>query len=159
MRLLMTLLAMPVLFAANPELLKVKSVYLLPMGSGLDQYLANQLLKSGTYVVVTDPANADAVFTDTIGPALEHKLAELYPVAKVAKEDEEEEEEKVKTEEPAKLTFRRGGRGMVFLIERKSRQVVWSTFELPRDSRPGSLDKSAQKIVDQLKKDLGPKIQ
>jgi hypothetical protein len=156
MRLLMTLLAMPVLFAANPELLKVKSVYLLPMGSGLDQFLANQLLKSGIYVVVTDPANADAVFTDAIGPALEHKLAELYPVVK---EDEEEDEEKVKTEEPAKLTFRRGGRGMVFLVERKSRQVVWSTFELPRDTRPGSLDKSAQKIVDQLKKDLGAKIQ
>lgn len=142
------LFALPLLIGANPELLKVKSVYLLPMSNGLDQYLANHLLKNGTYVVVTDPANADAVFTDALGPALERKLAELYP---------SEEEEEGNVDDQPKSAFRRG-RGMVFLVERKSRQVVWSAYELPRDSRPQSLDRSARKIADELKKHLTVKL-
>jgi len=142
------LFALPLLIGANPELLKVKSVYFLPMSNGLDQYLANHLLKNGTYVVVTDPANADAVFTDSLGPALERKLAELYP--------SEEEEEEQKAESPGG-NFRRG-RGMVFLVERKSRQVVWSAYQLPRDTRPQSLDRSARKIAEDLKKHLTAKV-
>ena len=68
-------------FAANvhPGLAEVKRVYLLPMSGGLDQYLANRLTKVGRFEVVTDPANADAVFTDRLGPAFEDKWNELYP--------------------------------------------------------------------------------
>lgn len=68
--------------ASNPELKSVKSVYLLPMANGFDQYLANQILQSSLYVVVADPQGADAVLTDSLGPSFERKMAELYPVKK-----------------------------------------------------------------------------
>src|SRR5438105_4290906 len=74
----------------HPALPEVKRVYLLPMTSGLDQYIANWLTKAGRFEVVTDPANADAIFTDRLGPAFEQKWAELYPPPKT--EDEENHE-------------------------------------------------------------------
>ena len=51
----------------------------------------------------------------------------------------------------------RRGRGVVFLVERKSKQVVWSTYARPRDARPETIDKTAQTITARLKKDLGGK--
>lgn len=157
MKWLLFFLLVPALSAANPELLKVKSVYLLPMASGMDQYLANALQGSNLYVVVTDPAAADAVFTDSIGPTFERKWKEIYPP--VQPEAEEEEETEVKQDSGSAVpvsTFRRG-RGVVFLVERKSKQVVWSTFAPPKDARPGTIDKTAQAIALRLKKDLGGK--
>jgi hypothetical protein len=63
----------------QPELLQVKTVYMLPMRFGLDQYLANELVRSGVVRVVLDPAKADAVFTDRVGDAVEQKLNAMYP--------------------------------------------------------------------------------
>lgn len=148
MRLIVSLLALCSLFAANPQLANVKSVYLLPMANGMDQYLANHLRAAGNYVVVTDPQAADAVFTDSVGPVFERKLAELYPPKEV-----EEDEEKAEKEQFPVSTFRRG-RGVVFLVERKSRQVVWSTYEKPRDVRADSVNQAAQRIAQRLNKEL-----
>ena len=39
----------------------------------------------------------------------------------------------------------------------KSRDVLWSTFALPKDSRPATLERTAEKITTELKKDLGRK--
>lgn len=156
MKWLLSFLLVPALSAANPELLKVKSVYLLPMASGMDQYLANALQGSNLYVVVTDPAAADAVFTDSIGPTFERKWKELYPPVQAETEEEEEEVKQDGGSTVPVSTFRRG-RGVVFLVERKSKQVVWSTFAPPRDSRPATIDKTAQAIASRLKKDLGGK--
>jgi hypothetical protein len=150
MRCLLFALLATALVAANPELMKVKSVYLLPMASGMDQYLANRLQGSDVYVVTTDPQAADAIFTDTLGPAFERKFDELYP----AKREDEEED---KTQEPARINSFRKGRGMIFLVERRTRQVVWSTYEAPKNASSASLDRAAQRIVDRLRKTLDPK--
>ena len=74
--------------AANPELPNVKTVYMMQMSNGLDQYLANQLTKRGIFEVVTDPDIADAVFTDRIGTGFEQKWTELYPPPPPPKEEE-----------------------------------------------------------------------
>ena len=63
----------------QPELLQVKTVYMLPMRFGFDQYLASELVHSGTVRVVLDPAKADAVFTDRLGDAVQQKLNAMYP--------------------------------------------------------------------------------
>jgi hypothetical protein len=63
----------------QPELLQVKTVYMLPMRFGFDQYLASELVRSGTVRVVLDPAKADAVFTDRVGDAVQQKLNAMYP--------------------------------------------------------------------------------
>lgn len=65
--------------ASNPQLLQVQSVYILPMGSGMDQFLANRLARFAKMQVVSDPQHADAVLTDRLGEPFEKKLDELYP--------------------------------------------------------------------------------
>ena len=65
--------------AATPELKQVKKVYFLQLTGGIDQYLAQHLITGNTIEVVTDPALADAIFSDRIGETLEQKLTELYP--------------------------------------------------------------------------------
>lgn len=145
-------LLLPLLLAGtNPNLLKVKSVYLLPMSNGMDQYLANQLRASGIYVVVSDPKAADGIFTDSLGPAFEKKMTELYP----PEVDEEAEESRESGE--GRVTVNRKGRGMVFLVERGSRHVVWSTYEPSKNTLPHHLDQAAKRITQRLKKDLGLK--
>src|SRR5438270_355928 len=52
----------------------VKTVYLLPMANGLDQFLAIKLTTGVILQVVTDPQKADAVLTDHVGGGLEQKL-------------------------------------------------------------------------------------
>ncbi len=74
-----SLLAAAAFASVNPQLHEVKRVYILAMGSGMDQYLANQLTKAGLFEVVTDPKKADAIVTDNVGEAFQKKLDELYP--------------------------------------------------------------------------------
>ena len=145
---MLVLLSLSALSAAGPELRNVKSVYLLPMANGFDQYLANQLQASNLYVVVANPQAADAVITSAIGPAFERKMDELY----VEKADEEEGDLKGNDSVP-RGNFRRG-QGMVFIVERKSRQVVWSAYEPSKDARSGSLDQAARRVTERLKKEL-----
>src|ERR1700733_16127140 len=66
--------------SVNPQLHEVKRVYILGMGGGMDQYLANQLTSSGVFEVVTDPKKADAIVTDNVGEAFQKKLDDLYVV-------------------------------------------------------------------------------
>ena len=47
----------------GPPAAGARSVYLLPMGHGLEQFLANHLASSGAFQVVTDPALADDLKT------------------------------------------------------------------------------------------------
>ena len=65
--------------ASNPQLMQVQSVYILPMGGGMDQFLANRLTRFGKIQVVADPQRADAILTDRLGEVFEKRLDELYP--------------------------------------------------------------------------------
>ena len=158
--------------AANPELPNVKTVYMMQMTNGLDQYLANQLTKRGVFEVVTDPDIADAVFTDRIGTAFEQKWAELYPPPPPPKEVEEEKDTKENKESakngktmdtientvaPAVHMSSFGkGRGNVFLVSRKTRAIVWSHYAIPKDGRSKSMNSLADKVINQLTEDLKP---
>src|ERR1700722_1644130 len=62
----------------RPELMEVRSVYLLPMTYSLDQFLAIRLTKGGVLQVVTDPNLADAIVTEHIGTGLEEQMKSLY---------------------------------------------------------------------------------
>ena len=158
--------------ALRPELAQVKNVYLLPMAQGLDQYLANHLNRRGIYQIVADPAMADAVFTEQLGRDFEHRFNELYPSPeKLAKEKEEKEakdKDKDKDEKPGddsaetslkdqmvmrSSSFSRG-RGNVFLVDVKSRRVVWSFHLRPQNSNPREINQTAEQIVERLDRDL-----
>jgi hypothetical protein len=47
--------------------------------------------------------------------------------------------------------------GTVFLVDAKSRQVVWSVFDPPKDFTGKEMNRTASDIVSRLKRDLNPK--
>ena len=124
---------------------EVQSVYLLPMAGGLDQHLANRL--TGVFRVVTDPKLADAIFTEQLGAPFELKLAELYPPPK----PDEEKAEKDDRQAPPVPSFARG-KGTIFLVDLKSRAVIWSAYQKRSGSAPDTMDRAAVQIVQQIKK-------
>jgi hypothetical protein len=179
----LALLAASVPAAVNPELKQVNTVYILSMGSGMDQYLANRLTTLGVFQVVTDPQKADAVITDKLGETFETKFKELYPPpappapptppppAKDAKDDKDskslvpvEKTTKDDKDKPDESGARRVGsfnrsRGNIFIVDRKSKNVIWSVYERPKDSTPGEMSKTAGRVVKRLRDDLTDKKQ
>ncbi|MGA7416274.1 MAG: hypothetical protein WBW33_37735 [Bryobacteraceae bacterium] len=179
----------------SPELLHIKTVYIMPMRLGFDQYLANQLSQSGLLRVVTDPKKADGILTDHLGESFEARLDEINPPPKpppppaaeaaptapkgtsdAAKStDPAEGQPEIKTKvKKAKSTATdaigtesspppRGsfssGRGNVFLVDKTSRVVLWSTFEQLDSAQPANLTHIAVYVVKDLKHALQlPKV-
>ena len=164
------------LVLAAAELSGVHAVYLFPMSRGMDQYLANRLTNDHVFRVVTDPKLADAFFSDRLGDALQAQLDAALPKPAPPKEaPKEAAKDAAKPAEPARSgssgmfsdpvnkldnpamnsSFGRG-KGNVFLVDAKSRQVVWSTFDPPKDDTSKQLDRTASDIVNRIKKDLNP---
>lgn len=167
------LFLIPILASASwaaDGLAQVQSVYLLPMGNGLDQYLAQRLTRESVFSVVTDPKLADAVFTDQIGAGFERRLVELFPAPEPRQESEGKEKKKDADEEDRALsaqlkresdfrpvsTFHRG-KGNLFLVDLKSKRVIWSVYEPAKNARAKEIEKTCGRISEQLRKDLGRK--
>ncbi|MBI5083508.1 MAG: hypothetical protein HZB13_02785 [Acidobacteria bacterium] len=150
---------------AGPELLQIKNVYILGMGSQFDQFLADHVARGGVLQVVTDPAKADAILTERLGKGFEKKLEELYPTPKPeppptpkAKDEDSEDTEKspsafdLKTTPQDRTSSLGRGKGTVFLVHRSSRSVVWSTYERPKSTRPDDLNSTAREVAGRLEK-------
>jgi hypothetical protein len=127
-----------VAFGQQPAM---RSVYVLPMAGGLDQYLAAQLAHDHVMQVVADPKIADAVLTDRLGDSFQQTLAKLHP-----RDDDED------TSEAPRHSFQSTGtKGTVFLVDAKSRQVIWSDFEKPpRNVSGNSLNRHAERLAKKL---------
>ena len=164
----------------NPQLRQVKRVYILAMGSGMDQFLANQFTKEGIFEVVTDPKAADAIVTDQVGAPFQKKLDDLYapppqpkaPEATTPAPDsntpldvgDNPPEPKASKKDPFDgVDFSGGGnrsssfgrsKGNIFVVDRNSRIVLWSVYERPKNSSSGELTKTAARVVRHLKEDL-----
>ena len=171
--------------SVNPQLHQVKRVYILAMGSGMDQFLANQLTKAGIFEVVIDPKSADAIVTDNVGEQFEKKLDDLYPPPPKAPLQAKSATDATKPAADAGSTVDVGdsspdgkpsskeavdfsgggnrinsigrGKGNYFVVDRNSRAVLWSIYERPKNSSPGELTKTAGKVVQRLKDDLSEK--
>ena len=150
------LCALIVVSGLHAQALGVKTVYLLPMSGGLDQYLALQLTSKGVLQVVTDPKKADAIFTDSIGARLEDSLSDLYRADEKAKADKDKsDKDNSNTDEfshPPMRPLSGSSRGVVFLVNRASRDVLWSTYERSKGTQPEELKHVAEKIVERLAK-------
>lgn len=150
-------LVLPLAAAQDPELGRVRTVYLLRMGHGLDQYLAAHLTRLGVFQVVADPARADAVFTDHLGEAFEQRLAGLSRSAEQpAKESKAAEGETQPTlrEEAPRISGWGRGRGTIFLVDAQTRTVLWSAYEPPRDSSAPQVERAARRVAERLKREL-----
>jgi hypothetical protein len=156
------------LFSAGAQVPALNSVYLLPMANGMDQYLANGLTSEGVFQVVTDPKRAEAIFADRLGEPFERRMAELFPPeappapkpeAKEKKQDEEEAEAPPAIAEagPPRLSSFSRAKGNIFLVDLKTRTVLWSAYERPRNTTPDELNRTAKRIIDRLKKSFPKK--
>jgi hypothetical protein len=175
-RLVCLLCGSGVLLAA--ELSGVHAVYLFPMSQGMDQYLANRLTNDHVFRVVTDPKLADAFFSDRLGQAFQSQVdaALQKPADKEASKDASKESSKAsksgdakgsnpasmfgdtvnKLDDPSLNSSFGRGKGNVFLVDAKTRQVVWSTYDPPKDGTSKQMDRTATDIVNRIKKDLNP---
>jgi hypothetical protein len=153
---------------SGADLKGVHTVYMLPMAHGFEQYLANALTNEHVFVIVTDPKMADAVLTDHIGAALQEKLDTMLapppPEKPAPKAGEKSEPDEVKgsltdpankLDNPASTSTIGRSKGTIFLVDTKSRQVVWSIYELPKDATSKEEDRIASAIVSRIKKELG----
>jgi hypothetical protein len=119
-----------------------KTVYILPMSAGLDQYLAQALTKDHVMQVVADPKAAEVVMTDSLGQPFEQKMSEILPAADKDKKSDE-------SFHNAFRTSRR--RGTIFLVDAKSRQVLWSDYQKPpRSNSDHDLNRAAEQIAKKL---------
>ena len=143
--------------ASNPALNDVKAVYILPMSNGLDQYLAIRLTTGSTVQVVTDAQKADAILTDRIGAGFEQKLDELYrdKSKKDTAKDSSKDSSGSVQEDNAKPVMQPLSRskGTIFLVDRKTRNVLWSTYALPKSAAPDDMNRLADHIAARLEKD------
>lgn len=177
------LLAGSGMLLAGADLSGIHSVYVMPMSRGLDQYLANRLTRGHVFQVVTDPKLAQAVFTDRIGAEFEAQLENISAPPKPAASGKESRPGSKSTPSDSKAAKEEGagssdagsaldalgnapaappssfgrGKGTVFLVDAKSREVLWSTYQPPKSSSSTDLDHTAFDIVSRLKRDLNPK--
>jgi hypothetical protein len=145
-----TLLALP---APSAGLKDVHAVYLMPMSGGLDQLLAVRLTEGSLFEVVTDPAKADAVFTERIGANFEQAFKELFDTKSNSKEDTDKDSSYTR---PTSKPMARN-KGSLFLVDRKTRSVIWSIYEKPPASGTPDLHLLANRIGAKLKRDLNGK--
>jgi len=150
------------------DLAGVHTVYVLKMGKGLDQYLASRLAAEHVFQIVTDPKLADTVLTDQVGEALQLQLEEISPTPEPPKAAPEKKKEEAPADEanpflgdtvnkldnPALRSSFGRNKGTVFLVDTKSRQVVWSMYQEPKSGGSKEMDRTAIDIVSRLKKDL-----
>ena len=158
-------LAAPPLAGADWERLgRVQKVYLWPMSDSLDQFLAEQVATEGVFDVVVDPKRAQAILTDRISSEFLEGMEELFPTPEEIAEAEKEEEEEA--DDPAAVpagAYRperspiysaSRAEGAVFLVDVRTREVLWSTFLKGYDTTPKAMHRQARMVVMRLKKQL-----
>lgn len=139
--------------APNPQLAEVHSVYLLPMSGNLDQFLAVRLNAANIFLVVTDPKKADAVFTERIGTNFEESLKELNASnSKDSKDDKKGDDYSRPTMKPLSRN-----KGSLFLVDRKTGNVLWSIYEKPKGNTASDVTQLAERIANKLEKDVKSK--
>jgi hypothetical protein len=166
MKRLVLLLSCSAALACGADLANVHTVYVLTMSKGMDQYLANRLTNDHVFQVVTDPKLADAVLSDRIGESFQAKLEELFPSPEPEQPVKEKEKEEDATAKPGGLLAEPMNKlanpsssfghatGTIFLVDVKSRQVVWSAYDVPKDGTSRQLNRTASDIVNRINREL-----
>jgi len=135
------------------ELSRVRTIYILGMSNGLDQFLANRLTNSGVLWVVLDPLRADAILTDRLDEGFWTWLNARYPLSSKAPIPERGDD--LRSKSLMGLTGRT--RGTVFLVDPRSRLVLWSSYNQPRKASADELDSVAVRVTKSLTNSLGGK--
>ncbi len=131
----------------------VANVYVMPMSGGFDQYLAGHLTKEHIMPVVADPKSAGIVLTDRLGEAFEARLTQIMPLPK-PEADTDKDSASDNAPHPAFQGSAR--RGTFFMVDAKTRQVLWSGYFRPvKNPTPDNLNRQAAQIAKDLKTTYG----
>ena len=163
---LVSLFAYPLAGADWERLGRVQKVYLWPMSDSLDQFLAEQVATEGVFDVVVDPKRAQAILTDRISSKFLEGMEELFPTPEEITEAKKEEEEEEGADDPGSalagayrverspIYSASRAEGAVFLVDVRTREVLWSTFLKGYDTTPKAMHRQARMVVMRLKKQL-----
>lgn len=130
-----------------------KTVYILPMAGGLDQYVAQCLTRDHVMEVEADPKAAEVVMTDRLGEAFEKKVKELRPdVDKKVKTDKDAKDDTdSKTATTPSQYHSSKAQGTIFLVDMRTGQVLWSDYHKPQRSNSyRDVNRTAEEIVRKL---------
>jgi len=124
----------------------------LIVGASVGSLNGYLIASGGRIQVVTDPKMADAIFTDRIGANFEQSLQDMYG-------EKKKSDGKLSSEDFTKPTSQPGsrGKGSLFLVDRQSRAVIWSTYAKTKSTGSDDMNHLAAKIADQLAKDRSGK--
>lgn len=142
--------------AAAADLSSAQPVYFWPMEGALDQYIAQEASAVGVVSVTVDPKMAKAILTDRIDANFLAGMDELFPLPGVEEESSEEEEETSDSVETGLQKPRPANRalsrphGTLFLVDAKTRRVLWSTFLGDYDRSPKKLNGEAKSVVQRM---------
>jgi hypothetical protein len=165
------------------DLATAHTVYILGMAHGMDQFLANRIVNGHVFQVVTDPKLADVIITDHIGPSFEAQLAALTPAPEedkdkdtepVAKPDKDKDKDKtpvaagdpvvnqifstpVNKLAPVPQSSMGRNKGTYFMVDAKSKEIIWSVYDPPKNTDSRTLDRTASDIVSRIKRDMKKK--
>ncbi len=142
--LLIAVIACTPLSAADTLSPRFRTVYVLEMADGLDQYLSSRLTANRVFWVVLEPTSADAVLTQSLDETFWNWLAHNYPPPAGSP---------ASTRAPLATNPRSSSRqpGMVFLVDPRTRVVLWSFWISPKKPTPDELNRNAEIIAAQLK--------
>ena len=145
--------------ASAADVTSVNNVYIMPMAGGMDQYIALRLTTGNVMQVVTDPQRADVVMTDRIGSGFDDKWKELYPPEKPAPkaDDKDKDKQDIFTAQHGPSLPMSSAHGAYFLIDRQTRNVIWSTYARPKSTDPKDVNRTADQIAQELAKARKPK--
>lgn len=130
---------------------RFRTVYIATMSNSIDQYLASRLTSSRVLWVVAQPSNADAVLTDTLDQSFWNWLDHSFSSPGSAPANDRDAAYQ-RTSSPYTAHS-----GTIFLVDPRRKVVLWSMYELPKNSSPGELDRTASHIVNRLKSAFGKK--
>jgi len=149
-RLTPTVLLCACLLASEPSLSPhFRTVYILQMADQLDQHLASRLSNGRVLMVVLDPASADAVMTDSIDTAFWTWMQRTYPPSSSGSIAEHT---RIVIPDVPPASYQHG---TIFLVDPRTRVVLWSTYQLPKNNTPSEMDRVASRVANQLKSALG----
>ena len=161
-----SLAALPLAGADWERLGRVQKVYLWPMSDSLDQFLAEQVATEGVFDVVVDPKRAQAILTDRISSKFLEGMEELFPTPEEIAEAEPRKKKRKKltiqgqfprgpiASERSPIYSASRAEGAVFLVDVRTREVLWSTFLKGYDTTPKAMHRQARMVVMRLKKQL-----
>jgi hypothetical protein len=132
---------------------RVHTVYVVGMSNGLDQYLSNRLTSTGVVWIVLDPARADAILTDRLDETFWTWLNDRYPPQSKALLSAHGDD--LRTRDFIAASSR--SRGNLFLVDPKSRLVLWSCYDQAKNTSAVELDHVAMRVTKRLKVSLGKK--